>query len=200
MLDSASRTSLSPVLADLLFADPADWVGRSVETLTLTFEGLQGDRHGGSTRRTNDGRTPWHPRGTRIANTRQISMVSVEECIELAAVLGLDEVDPALLGPNLVLQGIASFSLLPAATRLQFPSGATLFVTEQNTPCHHPAKRIATTYQDPRLSGAFNKAAAGRRGLLALVEREGTIQAGDPVRIVAARTAVPVPVPAGVPA
>lgn len=182
--------SPSPSIADLLIADEGDFVGRSVSVLVLTFGGLQGDRHEGGTRKS-DARTPWHPRGTRIANTRQLSLVSVEECEEIAGMLGIRSVAPALLGPNLVLQGIPSLSLVPPATRFQFPSGATLFVTEQNIPCRHPGARIAAAHDDPQLAGAFGRAATGRRGLLALVEREGTVQAGDTVRTIPIRTARP---------
>lgn len=180
----------SPVVTDLLIADRGDFVGQRVASLVLTFGGLQGDRHTGSTRRA-DARTPWHPRGAPIANTRQLSLVSIEECAEIAAALGIATLDPAMLGPNLVLQGIPSLSLLPPATRLQFSSGATIFITEQNVPCRHPGARLAAAHADPRLAGAFGRAATGRRGLLALVEREGPIRAGDPVRTIATRTAHP---------
>lgn len=123
----------SPSVAGLLIADAGDFVGRHVNSLMLTLGGLQGDRHEGETRKA-CARTPWHSRGTRIANTRQISLVSVEDCREIAELLGIEMVDPALLGPNLVLTGVAALSLMPPATRLQFPSGATLFITEQNVP------------------------------------------------------------------
>ncbi|WP_419730917.1 MOSC domain-containing protein [Lichenicola sp.] len=178
------------MVTTLLIADSGDFVGRKVACLSLTFGGLHADRHAGNTRRA-DARTPWHPRGTPIANTRQLSLVSLEECEEIAAALGLATLDPALLGPNLVLQGIASLSLLPPATRLQFPSGATIFITEQNVPCRHPGARIAAAHGDSRLAGAFGRASTGRRGLLALVEREGVVQAGDSVRTVPLRTARP---------
>lgn len=179
-----------PSVTDLMIADGDDFVGRGVTALTLTFGGLLGDRHTGATRRS-DTRTPWHTRGTTIANTRQLSLVSVEECAEIATALGLDILDPALLGPNLVLQGIPSLSLIPAATRLQFPSGATLFVTEQNMPCRQPGLRIAAAYGDPALAASFGRAATGRRGIVALVEREGIVQAGDPMRVIAPRIARP---------
>lgn len=191
MLDRPAGTfSSSPTIVDLLVADAGDFVGRSVDRLTLTFGGLDGDRHSGPTRKS-DARTPWHARGTRIANTRQLSLVSIEECDEIAEALGIGAVEPALLGPNLVLAGIASLSLVPPATRFQFPSGATLFVTEQNVPCRHPGARIAEAHGDPRLATAFARAATGRRGLLALVECPGVVRAGDAVRTIASRAARP---------
>ncbi len=164
----------------VLLADGAGFVSRAVERVELTFDGIAGDRHAGA-RRPSDVRTPWHPRGTPIANTRQLSILSEEECAEVATLLGVGSIDPALLGANLVLSGIESLSFLPAATRLQVPSGATLFVTEQNAPCRHPAAEIAAAHGDPKLAAAFVKAALGRRGVVALVEREGVVAVGDAV-------------------
>jgi hypothetical protein len=61
-------------VAMLLIADGADFVSRRVETLCLTLTGIAGDRHAGPMRAA-DARTPWHKRGTAIANTRQISLL-----------------------------------------------------------------------------------------------------------------------------
>lgn len=187
---STSTLPPSPTVVNLLIADTDDFVGRRVDSLVLTLAGLQGDRHQGQTRKSCT-RTPWHKIGTRIANTRQLSLVSIEECEEIAKALAIEAIDPALLGPSLVLAGIAALSLMPPATRLQFPSGATLFITEQNVPCRKPAGRIAAAYGNPRLATAFGRAATGRRGLLALVEREGAIHAGDLIRTISTRTARP---------
>jgi MOSC domain-containing protein YiiM len=183
----------------LMAADPADFVTKPVAALHLSLTGIEGDRHAGATRPA-DARTPWHSRGTPIANTRQLSFVSVEECAEVAALLGLPDIDPALLGANLLLEGGPALSFLPPATRLQFPSGATIFVTEQNAPCAHPARKLAEAHGAPRLAALFPKAAIGRRGLVGLVEREGAIETGDAVRVIAPPGAVtrrqPVPSPA----
>jgi MOSC domain-containing protein YiiM len=168
----------------LLAAAPADFRTYPVAQLDLSLTGIAGERHAGTTR-LSDARTPWHARGTPIANTRQVSFVSVEECAEVAALLGVPEVDPELLGANLLLEGFPELSFLPPATRLQFPSGATIFVTEQNAPCVHPARKLAEAYGQPRLAALFPKAAIGRRGLVGLVEREGQIRTGDTVLAIA---------------
>lgn len=86
---------------------------------------------------------PWHRRGTEVANNRQLSLLSVEECAEVAARLELPELDPRLLGANLLVEGIDDLSALPPATRLYFPSGATVFITGENGPCIHPGHRLA---------------------------------------------------------
>ena len=53
--------------------------------------------------------------------------------------------------------------------------------------------RIAAAHGDPRLATSFARAAVGRRGVLALVEREGAIRVGDAVRTIPARTTRPHP-------
>ena len=171
-------------VVQLLAAEPADFETHPVEQLHLSLTGIAGDRHAGATHPA-DVRTPWHPRGTPIANTRQLSFVSVEECAEVALLLGVPEVDPRLLGANLLLEGFPELSFLPPATRLQFPSGATIFVTEQNAPCIHPARKLAEAFGQPRLAALFPKAGIGRRGLVGLVEREGSVRTGDAVRVIA---------------
>ena len=178
-----------PVIARLLTADGPDFVSRSVPHLTLTFAGIPGDRHEGLVRGA-DVRTPWHPRGTPIANTRQLSILSEEELAEVAEALQLDAVDPALLGCNIVLAGVPELSFLGPATRLQFPSGATVFVTEHNAPCRHPGDRLAAAHGVPTLASSFPKAAIGRRGLVGMVEREGALAVADEVRVIASPAAI----------
>lgn len=171
------------LVSSLLIADGGDFVSRAVPRLDLTFEGLAGDRHAGPTRAA-DARTPWHPRGTRIANTRHVSVVSVEECALVAEALGLPDLDPSLLGANLVSEGLEGLTQLPPGTRLQFPSGATIFVTEPNPPCRQPGRKIAAAFGDPALEFAFPKLAMGLRGVVGLVEREGAIALGDVIKAV----------------
>ena len=171
---------------EVLTATNAGFVTEPVAGARLVFGGLEGDRHFGATR-PSDARTPWHARGTPIFNTRQISIVSVEECREIARRLGVDRVEPRWIGANLVLEGDADLTGLPPATRLVFPSGATLFVTEENRPCRHPGKVLADIFGEPVLEFGFVEAAQGRRGLVALVEREGEIAPGDAVKVLLPR-------------
>lgn len=51
-------------------------------------------------------------------------------------------------------------------------------------PCRHAGKLIAHEYGHPELASQFVKAAMGRRGILALVEREGLIKTDDRIRLV----------------
>ena len=93
-------------------------------------------------------------------------------------------------GANLVLQGRVDLTGLQPATRLVFPSGAVLFVTEENRPCRHAGKMLADDFGEPRLELEFVRAAQGRRGLVAIVEREGEITAGDEVKPIAPKIAI----------
>ena len=181
-----------PRIEGLLTADGGHYVTRPVVELKLTFEGIAGDRHAGFLR-TADARTPWHRRGTPIANTRQLSLVSIEECREVAGLLGLAEVDPRLLGANVVVSGLPRFSLLSPSSRLLFPSGAAVFITEQNAPCRHPAEELARVHDLPQIATRFVDAAIGRRGLVGIVEREGSIAVGDAIKYLASPARVSEP-------
>lgn len=171
-------------LAALLLAETRDFVTRPVAHAALVFGGLAGDLHHGLVRKA-DARTPWHKRGTAIANTRQVSLVSVEELADVAAALDIPALDPALVGANGVLADAPGLTATRPGTRLVFPSGATLFVTEANPPCRQPGRKLAAAHGRPDLELAFVEAARGRRGLVALVEREGPVSAGDPIRTIA---------------
>ncbi|HSP24182.1 MAG TPA: MOSC domain-containing protein, partial [Saliniramus sp.] len=116
-----------------------------------------------------------------------VSLVSREECAAIARILDLETLDPGLLGANLVVEGIPGLTQLSPATRLQFPSGATIFVTESNPPCRQPGRKLVAQHGRPELELGFAKKAKGLRGLVGLVEREGAIRVGDDIRIIAPR-------------
>ncbi len=158
-------------------------VSKPVEAVTVTLDGFAGDRHAGPIRRA-DARVPFFPRGTIIRNTRQISLIAEEELAALAAALGVLTVDPGWLGANLVTRGLPQLTALPPGTRLFFLDKATLVVAGENEPCVQPGRTIAQHYPDvPKLAPRFVKAALGRRGLVAWVERAGTIRAGDTLTV-----------------
>jgi MOSC domain-containing protein YiiM len=129
-----------------------------------------------------------YPRGTEIRNRRQISIVSVEECDQIAQLLGLDMLLPEWLGANLLVSGLPHLTQLPAGSRLLLPDGTGLVCEGENAPCRHPGDVIQTLYPDlPRLSQRFVSVAKKRRGIVCSVERPGPIMTGDDVRILAER-------------
>ena len=151
------------------------------EHLRLSFDGPDGEDHGGATRPACSRVRALHPRHTPIRNARQASILCADEIAAVAATMGVDRLDPAWLGATIVLQGIPDFSHVPPSSRLQGPDGATLTVDMLNRPCVLPGPVI-----DRALPGAgrlFKAAAEGRRGVVGWVEREGVLRLGDAVTL-----------------
>lgn len=155
--------------------------GEPVAEMPLTFAGFAGEVHAGLTRPSCSRVLALHPRGTPIANTRQLSLVSVEEMAEVAAAMGLGALDYAHVGASVVVEGIPDFTHVPPSSRLQGPDGTTLVVDLENGPCLQPARTIEQAH--PGHGRRFKPAAEGRRGITAWVEREGTLRVGDRLRL-----------------
>ncbi len=151
------------------------------ETVMARFDGPEGEAHGGLTRPSCSRVMPLYARNTPIRNVRQFSILSAEDLAEIAARMGIDRLDPALVGATMVVQGIPDLSHLPPSSRLQAEGGATLVVDMQNRACVLPAKPIEAAL--PGFGKAFKAAASGRRGVTAWVEREGLLRLGDRVSL-----------------
>lgn len=160
--------------ADTLETEPC-------EHLEATFSGLEGDSHAGFTRRSCVRTRAQYKIGTQIRNVRQATIVSREELGEVAAALGVEELRPEWLGANILLSGIARFTLVPPSSRLIFSSGASLVVDMENEPCRGPAEVI--DYHWPGKGKHFPRQAVNRRGVTAWVEREGRISIGEEVAL-----------------
>jgi len=174
----------SGVVDGLFSALGKEFVTAPVDELELTYEGIRGDLHSGITRKSGS-REPWYTRGTEMRNERQVTILSRAELSEAAAEMGIDGIEPEWIGGNITLQGIPMLSMLPAATLLFFEGGVTLKVDFQNGPCRISGASIARHLgrgDDAGLALSFVPAAKRRRGLLAWVERPGTIRSGESVR------------------
>lgn len=150
-----------------------------VERLDLGYDGIAGDRHGGLTRKSG-GREPWYPRGTEMRNERQLSILAPDELSAIAAAMGIAELRPEWIGGNLLVEGIAQLTWLPPRTLLFFAGGVTLKIDGDNGPCRFAGRSIAEKVgggTDVELG--FVQAAKKRRGLVAWVEKPGTIAAGE---------------------
>jgi hypothetical protein len=159
------------------------FVSEPLDVLTLTYEGIPGDRHSGLYRESGP-REPWYPRGTPMRNERQLSILSAEENAEVAATMGIAELKPEWIGGNLLLSGVPHLSALPPRSILWFPSGAAVRIDGDNGPCKKSGASIASNIPGrPDLELGFVKAAKHKRGVLGWVEREGEVRAGDVVRI-----------------
>ncbi|TSJ62873.1 molybdenum cofactor sulfurase [Starkeya sp. 3C] len=170
-------------LAGTLIADGAGFETRAVPSLSVTLEGVPGDRHAGHARPA-DSRVPWYPRGTPIRNARQLSIVAPDELAEIARRLGVPEVRPEWIGANLVIEGVSRLTRLPPGTRLHFAGGAALAVEGENAPCRHAGRAVGDHFpSQEELDLAFVRAAKGLRGLVAWVERAGDLLAGTGIDV-----------------
>lgn len=128
------------------------------------------------------------PKGMESFNVRQWSAVSQEELDETAKLVGIPSIDHGLLGENMVVSGIPSFTRLPAGTQFFFkgPKGelrsTILFVYGENAPCHIPGDAIQARHSDKQgLKVLFIKNAKHRRGLVGFVVGSGFIKEGDTI-------------------
>jgi len=155
-------------------------------SLNAEVGGFTGDKHQGPTRKTWAGE--WRPAGSIRRNERQWSAVSVEELAHITERIELVEpLSAETLGANLCIEGIPEFSLLPKGTLLVFPSGAMLLVEEYNPPCTDMGAQIVSKYASraskPLTDKSWLRPAAGRRGLVGVIDYPGEIRVGDEVEV-----------------
>ncbi len=155
--------------------------GLQVSELDLSFEGIEGVPYGGRTRPACSRVISQHPKGTEIANVRQLSILSAEELADTAKAMGLDELDPAWVGASIILKGIPDFTHIPPSSRLQAENGATLVVDMENQPCHQPGMTIVRHHGD--IGKLYKASAKDRRGVTAWVERPGVLRPGMSLRL-----------------
>lgn len=152
-----------------------------IDELKLGFAGIDGAVHEGATRKSCVRVRDQYVEGTEIHNERQLTVLSAEELDEIAADIGLQAIDPARLGANIVLRGIPDFTHIPPNARLQGTSGVTITVDMENLPCNIPARSIEAA--NPGHGKAFKSAAEGKRGVTAWVARPGRLALGDKMRL-----------------
>ena len=158
-----------------------DLASSRVESVRVSYAGFDGESHSGLVRASCVRVRHQYPQGTEIRNTRQISIVSTEELALIAANMGIDGLQPEWLGANLMVSGIPDFSQIPPSTRLIFDGGAALVVDLEISPCKYPGEIIERHHTG--FGHLFAKAAVGKRGVTAWVEREGSIATGDAIRL-----------------
>lgn len=149
----------------------------------VTWDGFEGEAHGGLTRPSCSRVKAQYERGTEIRNTRQIAAVSVEELAAIAETMGIARIDPGWIGSNIALDGIPDFTLVPPSSRLLFEGGVSLAVDMENGPCRYSGQAILA--RDPAAGDefAFSRAAKARRGVCLWVEKPGEIAMGEACRL-----------------
>lgn len=151
------------------------------DRVAVTYEGFEGEAHGGLTRPSCSRVKLQYERGTEIRNTRQITILGTDELSAVAQEIGLDRIAPEWVGANMMLEGIPALTQLPPSSRLIFEGGVSLVVDMENGPCRFAAEQIAQ--HRPEAGMKFAKAADGRRGVTAWVEKTGEIAVGETCRL-----------------
>jgi MOSC domain-containing protein YiiM len=163
-------------------ADPTSFVSMRRPEVTVVANGFAGDKHA-TWERAADSRAKQYARGTPIWNSRQLSIVSEEDLAAIAGTLELPSLLPEWFGANLCVRGIPALTELAPGTRLIVDT-AGLYVTALNKPCVTTGKEIAARYPDVAdLAARFVKAARNLRGVVAVVERPGTIHEGATITV-----------------
>jgi len=181
-----------PTVKRTEFTGVVEWLGMAaagqeslcstaLQAMALGFDGLSGARHQGENRGSCVRVKNLYPEGTEIRNVRQLTILSAEELAGISAEIGLEAVDPGLIGASIILRGIPDFTHVPPAARLQGPSGVTLTIDMENRPCVYPAQEIEAENQGH--GKGFLAAAKGRRGVTAWVERPGALSVGDEMQL-----------------
>lgn len=154
---------------------------KSQASVTVEWDGFVGDKHFGPTKKAGSSQKPY-PKGTIVRNTRQVSIVSVEELGEIAGDLEIPGIEAEWLSANLLFSGIKDLTQIPPGSRLHFENGVGLVVEGANPPCTSAGGLIQENYPDKGgITSAFPKKAIGKRGLVAWVERPGSISKGEKV-------------------
>lgn len=159
----------------------ADLTSRALEEMPLTMAGYEPECHAGLTRASCSRVIQQYPRYTDIKNARQLSIVSEEEIALIASDMGIETLEPRLIGASVMIQGIPDWSHVPPSARLIGEGGPGLVIDMENRPCHLPAPFIEA--ENPGLGKGFKAAAKGRRGVTASVEQIGSLKIGMKMRL-----------------
>lgn len=163
----------------LFIAGGDDFTSRKTASLSLTFDGIEGDYHHGAIR-LSGGREPWYPRGTQMRNERQLSILSRDELAIVAERLNINEIKPEWIGCSILLDGIENLSRLPPRTILMFEGGVTVRIDGDNGPCKVSGLAIAAHFEGrDDIATEFSKQAKNIRGLVGWVEKPGLIEQGE---------------------
>lgn len=181
MTETTPSTPAPRVVATHIWP-PDSELPKAVPAIDLDWGGPIGDRHHGELMSADVRQAGVFERGTTIRNHRQISIVDVQELAGIAAALGLVDIAPGTIADNIATQGIPDLTALPRMSRLLIGAEVVVMTGGENLPCTSAGRLVQERYGTA--PEAFPRAALGRRGVTAWVERPGTIRPGDAIRIV----------------
>lgn len=156
------------------------------EKIKVTWDGFERSKHSSRTMIapgyiTKENGTK---KGDEILNYRQITIVSHEELSVIAQKLGLDVIDPIDFRPSIVVEGHENFTKIPLGTRLVFPNGCILYITDENSPCVVTAQRVQDSNpQNKTVLSRLAKESMGLRGVHAIVLKPGLIYKNDEIEL-----------------
>lgn len=177
-----------PALKPTDFTARITWLGRvthgdgslrsePLQAVDTTLDGFPGEAHGGATRGACVRVKTQYQLGTEIRNVRQLSILSAEEMAQIAAKMGMDQIDPEWVGASMIIEGIPDFSHVPPSSRLMAASGAGITIDMENRPCVLPGREIEKEAEG--FGKKFKAAAKRRRGVTAWMEFGGRLAIGD---------------------
>jgi hypothetical protein len=148
---------------------PKDGIPKfSRAVIRLGPHGVAGDFHAGAKRRS-------FRTGKFKPNDRQVSVVGRESIDALNARLGVS-IPPGEMAENIMVEGFGNLSILTSGDRFLFQGGRSSKRPVSNEPCE--SLRI--------WHKLLPKEAFGRRGVVGIVVKEGTLRPGVGVRLVKA--------------
>jgi MOSC domain-containing protein YiiM len=103
------------------------------------------------------------------SRTRQVTLMQLEHLTAIAAYLGRDSIDPALLRRNILVRGINLHALKDRTFRL---GSALLLTTGECHPCSRMEENLG--------SGGYD-AVRGHGGITARIITAGQVRLGDPL-------------------
>jgi MOSC domain-containing protein YiiM len=96
-------------------------------------------------------------------------------------------IDPGWLAANIAIEGTGPITQLPPGTIIRVPSGASIFVSELNSPCRVAARLLAQHGGYAGDDATFVRHAQGRRGVVGFVYAAGRVEVGDHVQLLFAK-------------
>jgi hypothetical protein len=153
----------------------------AIDEVRVSYAGFEGEAHGGLTRSSCSRVKLQYDEGTEIRNTRQITILSVEDLQVVASNMNISHIKPEWIGCNLLVSGIPCLSLLPPSTRIILDGGVSIVVDMENGPCKYSGAVIDQYF--PGTGHLFAEAASHLRGVTAWIEKTGSISMGASIRI-----------------
>ena len=153
----------------------------AINEAAVSYAGFEGEAHSGLTRGSCSRVKLQYDVGTEIRNTRQITVLSVEDLQAIATNMKIPHVKPEWIGCNLLVSGIPSLTLLPPSTRIILESGVSIVVDMENGPCKFSGAVIDQYF--PGTGHLFAEAASHLRGVTAWIEKTGSISINESLRV-----------------